>query len=144
MVSTIQIGREAEARCEAILVEQGYKVHRTVRSSHYGLANDIFGCIDIIAKKRGERTRWIQVTAGGGIGEKVEDIEEMADAWDPDLDSVEVWMWKGIKQKKGVTRARWESKRYFQVRRRERDYAIRTEEHPEEKEWEVGYSPQAD
>lgn len=135
MVSTIQIGRETEKMCEDILVSQGYVVHRTVRSSHRGLANDVFGCIDIIAKKKGERTRWIQVTAGSGIGEKIADIEEMADAWDPDIDSVEVWLWKGIKQKKGVTRERWQSKQYFQVRRRDDNYAL--DRKNEEREWRV-------
>lgn len=63
---------------------------------YYSQSNDVFGCIDLIAKKAGERTRWIQVTADGGIGRKKNDLAEVP--WDGLFDSVEIWRWVGTKR----------------------------------------------
>jgi hypothetical protein len=94
------------------LERQGYKVHRTIRSRFN--SNDVFGCIDLVAKRRGERTRWIQVTSDGGIGRKATDLAEVP--WDPLFDLVEVWQWKGRKMTAGMTREVWRKWQHFVVR----------------------------
>lgn len=96
-------GNKAELEVKRLLEAQGYYVHRTVRTNHHGFVNapnDIFGC-DIIAKKEGERTRWIQVTCDGHIGRKKAELALVP--WDSQHDSVEVWRRVGIKRKHKVT-----------------------------------------
>jgi hypothetical protein len=83
----------------------GLTVHTTERKmvrqawgGYISLANDIYGCIDHIGKKKGLRkTWWIQTTAGGGIGEKAAEITAL-DCWGP-ADLVEIW--RGVGGKKG-------------------------------------------
>ncbi len=91
-------GRLIEVRAIHILVAQGYTVHHTERTSHkigpnrwISNRNDIFGCIDIIAMKAGERTRYIQVTCDRNIGRKVAELSTVP--WTPANQSVEVWRW---------------------------------------------------
>lgn len=50
---------------------------------------DIFGC-DIIAKKKGHLTRWIQVGAAGNKSKKEDQLNEFY--WDPTHESVEIWL----------------------------------------------------
>lgn len=107
-----------------MLRQEGYTIHRTVRTSQWrdgrwmSHANDIFGCIDIIAKRQGQsepsRTRWIQITYGRGIGQKKKDLAPIP--WDPRVDSVEIWRWvdgtgQRIDRRNGLQRDRL----YFQV-----------------------------
>lgn len=88
-------GTAIERKAIAILRNQGYRVHRTIRSPYRGQNNDVFGCIDLIAKKRHEPTRWIQVTTMTvGLKLKAEDIKNAKVPWGPQ-DSVEIWRWKG-------------------------------------------------
>lgn len=81
------------------LEQHGYKVHRCVRTGQkrgpiwVSNSNDVFGCVDLVAKKVGERTRWVQVTADSGIGRKKADLAEVP--WDQDHDCVEIWRYKG-------------------------------------------------
>jgi hypothetical protein len=95
-------GTAIELTAIKLLEHQGYKIHRCVRTGvkrgkmYYSQSNDVFGCIDLIAKKAGERTRWIQVTADGGIGRKKNDLAEVP--WDSLFDSVEIWRWVGTKR----------------------------------------------
>lgn len=50
---------------------------------------DIFGC-DIIAKKPGELTRWIQVGAEGAKSKKEAQLNEFY--WDTDHETTEIWL----------------------------------------------------
>lgn len=96
-INTAKKGQIIELTAIKILEAQGYKVHRCVRTGvkrgpmYISQSNDVFGCIDLVAKKKGERTRWIQVTADGGIGRKKADLSEVP--WDTLFDSVEIWRW---------------------------------------------------
>jgi hypothetical protein len=94
-------GDLAELRAARQLREQGYVVHRMLRSGvqvgrrHFTHAQDAFACIDLIAKPRAPasdtRTRWIQVTAGRDVGRRVAKLSAVP--WDRAHDSVELWRW---------------------------------------------------
>lgn len=113
-------GTETERRAIRILESDGYKVHRTTRShfratngQHMSHSNDFFGCVDLIAKRRGERTRWIQVHAGQNVGAKVAKLKEVP--WTEEHDSVEVWQWCG--NLPGIDRRTGQPRKgpYFQI-----------------------------
>lgn len=131
MVSKAATGTEVERIAIAILEDQGYKVHRTVRTPvkvgkfFISQSNDVFGCIDLIAKKKGERTRWVQVTKDKGIGRKKKDLSQVP--WDKDFDSVEVWIWKArklkdIKAEPGQKMKEYNRWKHFQLYRMDNDY----------------------
>ncbi len=111
------------ARVELLAIKhleaQGYVVHRCIRTGAkrgnlwISQSNDVYGCIDLIAKKRGERTRWIQVTADGGIGRKKDKIASVP--WDPLFDSVEIWRWVGGASRKHKITGEMLERQYFQV-----------------------------
>lgn len=113
-------GRRFEVKAIDALEAAGYQVHRCVRSvqrkgpAWITVAGDIYGCIDLIAKKRGggERTRWIQVTTGAGIAQKRADL--MSVSWDDAYDSVEIWQWIGGTGRRDL--------QFFQVYRRDQTY----------------------
>jgi Holliday junction resolvase-like predicted endonuclease len=95
-MNNVAKGVRTESLAKKLLESQGYLVHRVVRTSFSSKGipwhpQDIFGCIDLIAKKAGERTRWIQVTAGRSIGRKKESLRKVD--WTIDHDSVEIWRW---------------------------------------------------
>ena len=80
------------------LRSQGYVVHRCVRSSirlpsgdYVSNGNDLWGCIDIAAKKRGERVRYCQITSMAKLSEKRRDLRSVP--WDVELERVEIWKW---------------------------------------------------
>ena len=68
-VNTSAKGTSIELAAIKLLEAEGYKVHRCVRTGvkrgpfYFSQSNDVFGCIDLVAKRFGSRTRWIQVTA---------------------------------------------------------------------------------
>ena len=116
---TSKKGQEVELLAIKLLEAEGYKVHRCIRTGAkrgpfwVSQSNDVFGCIDLVGKKKGERTRWLQVTADSGIGRKKKEIFEVP--WDPLFDSVEIWRWVGgRKRKHKVTGAALDAQ-YFQV-----------------------------
>lgn len=116
-------GNQFEKWAKAYLEEQGYVVHRAqsqgvnVGTHFVSRSNDIFHCIDLIAKKHGERTRWIQVTSVNvGIGVKAAKMEQVP--WDAAHDSVEVWQYTG-----GTNTAK-KPGQFFQVRHREQNYEL--------------------
>ncbi len=129
--NTSQKGTAVELTAIKMLEADGYKVHRCVRtgikrgSMYISQSNDVFGCIDLVAKKRGQRTRWIQVTADGGIGRKKADLEEVP--WDPLFDEVEIWRWVGGRARKHKVTGEWLDRQYFQVYRLDEDYELRPE-----------------
>ena len=59
--------------------------------------NDIFGCIDIIAKKKEEKTLWILATHDVNLERRVEKLKEIG--WDYNVDCVELWQKKDKKIK---------------------------------------------
>ncbi len=128
-VNTSAKGTAIELRAIKILESWGYTVHRCVRTGvkrgkmYFSQSNDVFGCIDLVAKKRGERTRWVQVTADGGVGRKKDDLAEVP--WDPLFDQVEIWRWVGGAARKHKTTGEWLDRQYFQVYKLEEDYELR-------------------
>lgn len=121
-------GAAIELKAIKLLELEGYTIHRCIRTGvrRGGLwisqSNDIFGCIDLVAKKRGERTRWIQVTSHSGVGQKKEDLAEVP--WDPIHDSVEIWCWIGGARRKHKTTGAWLDRQYFQIYHLDDDYAL--------------------
>lgn len=131
-VNTSAKGTAIELTAIKMLEAQGYKVHRCVRTGvkrgklYFSQSNDVFGCIDLVAKKRGQRTRWIQVTAHSGIGQKKADLAEVP--WDELFDEVEIWRWVGSKRgRKDKRTGEVLDDMYFQVYRMDQDYELREE-----------------
>lgn len=131
-VNTSAKGTALELSAIKILEAEGYKVHRCVRTGvkrgpfYYSQSNDVFGCIDLVAKKRGARTRWIQVTAHSGIGQKKKDLEEVP--WDPQHDSVEIWRWVGGATRKHKSTGVPLDRQYFQVYHLDYGYELRKDD----------------
>jgi len=127
-VNTSAKGTAIELTAIRILEAEGYTVHRCVRTGvrrggrYISQSNDVFGCIDLVAKKRGERTRWVQVTAHSGIGQKKEDLAEVP--WDPLFDSVEIWRWVGGRARRHKTTGEWLDRQYFQIYHLDDDYDL--------------------
>lgn len=131
-VNTSSKGTAIELAAIKVLEAEGYKVHRCVRTGvkrgpfYFSQSNDVFGCIDLVAKKRGERTRWIQVTAHSGIGKKKADIDEVP--WDPTHDSVEIWRWVGGASRKHKTTGDWLERQYFQLYHLDHAFELRKDD----------------
>jgi hypothetical protein len=127
-VNTSSKGTAIELAAIKVLEAEGYKVHRCVRTGvkrgpfYFSQSNDVFGCIDLVAKRKGTRTRWIQVTADGGIGRKKADLAEVP--WDPVFDSVEIWRWVGGQNRKHKTTGVFLERQYFQVYHLDQGYAL--------------------
>ena len=128
-VNTSSKGTHVELLAIKLLEAQGYKVHRCVRTGvkrgpfYFSQSNDVFGCIDLVAKKRGERTRWLQVTADSGVGRKRKEMEEVP--WDPLFDSVEIWRWVGGRKRNHKTTGEALARQYFQVYHMDDAFALR-------------------
>lgn len=125
-------GTAIELTAIKVLEAQGYTVHRCVRTGvkrgkmYFSQSNDIFGCIDLVAKKQGERTRWIQVTADGGIGRKKADLAEVP--WDCLFDSVEIWRWVGSKRgRKDKRTGERLDDMYFQIYHHDDSYELQAD-----------------
>jgi len=118
MVNTTAKGNRIENYAAKILEAQGYVIHKTQRTMrNYGKGsfgsgdNDVFNCVDIIAKKKGERTRWIQVKSTNKKGEVVKKYSVVP--WDENYDSPEYWLWFGGR-----------GKMYFQIYYWEEDWKL--------------------
>ncbi len=131
-VNTSAKGTAIELAAIKLLEAEGYKVHRCVRTGvkrgpfYFSQSNDVFGCIDLVAKKKGARTRWIQVTADSGIGRKKKDLDEVP--WDPQHDSVEIWRWVGGNNRKHKTTGAFLERQYFQLYHFDHAYALRKDD----------------
>lgn len=127
-VNTSSKGTAIELAAIKVLEAEGYKVHRCVRTGvkrgpfYFSQSNDVFGCVDLVGKKRGERTRWIQVTADSGVGRKKKDLDEVP--WDPQHDSVEIWRWVGGQSRKSKVTGVPLERQYFQVYRLDKQYVL--------------------
>jgi hypothetical protein len=128
-VNTSSKGTQVELAAIKLLEAEGYKVHRCVRTGQkrgplwISQSNDVFGCIDLVAKKVGQRTRWIQVTADSGIGRKRREMDDIP--WDSMHDSVEIWRWVGGAPRKHKSTGEWLERQYFQVYHRDESYELR-------------------
>jgi hypothetical protein len=97
MTNPVRKGREIESRAVRHLEAGGYVVHRCVRNGvlrkgkWYSAGNDIWGCVDLLAKRRGERIRFIQVTCDNGIAAKRHQLGAVP--WDREWECVEIWRW---------------------------------------------------
>lgn len=126
--NTSKKGAVIELSAIKVLEAQGYTVHRCVRTGvkrgpmYISQSNDVFGCIDLVAKKKGERTRWIQVTAHSGIGQKKQDLSEVP--WDTLFDSVEIWRWIGGRTRKHKATGVMLERQYFQIYHLDDDYEL--------------------
>jgi hypothetical protein len=122
-------GAEVELLAIKLLEAAGYTVHRCVRTGikrgpiYISQSNDVFGCIDLVAKKKGERTRWLQVTAHSGVGKKRQEILEVP--WDPLYDSVEIWRWVGGRTRKSKVTGEPLARQYFQVYHLDEGFELR-------------------
>jgi hypothetical protein len=131
-VNTSAKGTAIELAAIKLLEAEGYKVHRCVRTGvkrgpfYFSQSNDVFGCIDLVAKRFGSRTRWIQVTAHSGIGQKKKDLDEVP--WDPEHDSVEIWRWVGGNNRKHKTTGAFLERQYFQVYHFDHGYELRKDD----------------
>ena len=127
--NTSSKGTRVELMAIKLLEAEGYRVHRCVRTGqkrgpfYVSQSNDVFGCIDLVAKRLGQRTRWIQVTADSGIGRKRREMEEVP--WDPQFDSVEIWRWVGGARRKHKGTGLWLERQYFQVYHFDDRFALR-------------------
>ncbi len=127
-VNTSAKGTAIELAAIKLLEAEGYHVHRCVRTgvkrgpNYYRQSNDVFGCVDLIGKKRGERTRWIQVTAHSGIGKKKEDLAKVP--WVPLFDCVEIWRWVGGQTRKHKSTGAFLERQYFQVYSYDDDFRL--------------------
>lgn len=130
-MNSVAAGLEHERRVLTHLRLEEHKVHRTTRTSRQrrggrwmSQSNDIFGCIDILAKRAGERMRYIQVTSGSGdIGRKKAKLSRIP--WDTQYESVEIWRWVSGKGKKLDDRTGKPSPRmYFQIYRLDKGFVL--------------------
>lgn len=88
-MSSVSKGAQAEREAEAWLQDDGWSTYRVMRGGRMYQPIDMFGCIDIVAKKPDlPTTRWIQVTAAKNFTHKF--VELLSGPWGPN-DVVEIW-----------------------------------------------------
>jgi hypothetical protein len=119
----VEIGRKLELAAAKHIQGQDWKVHRTIRNSYQTAAgprsngNDVFGAVDLIGKKSGERTLWLQITKHTTVRDKIEALEAIP--WDDRFDDVQIWRWVGAEGKR--------DSHFFQVYKRSEGYEFRAE-----------------
>jgi hypothetical protein len=88
-------GNQYEIEVKKHLEAEGWTVFRQhrkplwIKKRMITVGADIFGC-DIIAKKKGHLTKWIQVSADGAKSKKEDQLNEFP--WDTNHESVEIWL----------------------------------------------------
>lgn len=88
-------GNEYEREAKKLLEAQGYSVFRCHRKPIFingkmlTMGADIFGC-DIVAKKDGEKPRWIQVSTVENKSKKEKQV--LVFPWNLSCESVELWL----------------------------------------------------
>lgn len=92
--SSYQKGNKYENEVKKILEQQGWQVFKQHRKPMFIKGNlimagcDIFGC-DIVAKKEGELTLWIQVSTEENLHKKIQQVKEFY--WNTEHERVEIW-----------------------------------------------------
>lgn len=96
-MKTRQKGSAYELEVQKILEADGWTIHRA-RASNFKVgnkvlcrSNDIFNIVDIIAKKEGESTCWIQVSTGTRRAEKEKKLLSIPNIWN-EYDNVSLWL----------------------------------------------------
>lgn len=95
MASSVQRGNKFEIEVKKHLEDQGWSVFRQHRKPLYmkgrmiTVGADIFGC-DMVCKKKGERTLWIQVSTDGHKSKKAQQLLEHP--WNLMNEDVEIWL----------------------------------------------------
>lgn len=123
-MSSVSKGAQAEREAEACLQADGWITYRVMRGGRMYAPIDIFGCIDLIAKKQGHLTRWIQVTAAKYFTHK---FEEMLTVPWGEGDLVEIWH-----RKKGKDRHFRVYQIHPAMKSTAQSYEVETEPFPEE------------
>lgn len=112
-------GASLERRFIQLLETHGYKCEKAratyaprMAGRPMAVAHDLFRCLDIVAKKRGQKTAWVQVTTqGSSIKGKADKFRAEAEAhFDPDFDEVVVAQW--VKPEKPGQRGQWRITRW--------------------------------
>lgn len=99
MTKSTQKGNRIEKLAEDILHEWGFQTHRArksgifIKGRYFCHSNDIFKCIDIVAVKPEERTRWIQVTTLANKSAKLKKVRTVD--WNFDFSDVLCWCYLG-------------------------------------------------
>jgi len=99
MINKRKKGRQFEFYIRDYLRDNGYEVYicgkSAVKIGNKILfkGNDIFGCIDILACRPGEKIKFIQATCDGNISKKEKDLS-MVTKWAFEHSDIEVWQRK--------------------------------------------------
>jgi len=94
-MSNLSRGKTYEREAVKILESQGWLVEKAInktvwnKGKVFSIAHDFFGMFDIIAKKPGHTTRWIQVSTWEQSSVKRNQLLNLN--WTKDYDSVEIW-----------------------------------------------------
>jgi hypothetical protein len=93
-------GKAFQDRCRAILEAWGWTVHNQKPSGKMiwtkdgmrfvSARNDIFGALDLLARKVGELPLGVQCTLDGGVKRKLDDIAAVP--WAREHERIEIWM----------------------------------------------------
>lgn len=100
-MNTRQKGQDFQRWVKKILEDWGWIVHnqglnhrqifdrKTHELIYVSASQDIFGCIDLCAKKKDHKTLWIQATCHSGLGIKTEKMNSVP--WGV-IDAVQIWL----------------------------------------------------
>lgn len=95
-MSRTSTGKAYEKEAREILESQGWLVEKAINKTIFlgpgkiiSVAHDFFHCFDLIAKKLGEKTRWIQVSVWEKASQKRKDLASFPATLA--YDSVEIW-----------------------------------------------------
>jgi len=86
-LSTRSRGSAAELEVQKWYEGRGWRVHRAYASvvqtkgRAFSRSHDVFGLFDLVAKKPGEPTLWVQVTIGPRLAEKLKTLRAAGDLW---------------------------------------------------------------
>lgn len=106
MTSSYAKGDQYEKEVKEYLEEQGWTVFRQHRKAMFlapgrvkMVGADFFGC-DIVAKKYGEKTLWVQVSTLANKSSKIKQVS--VHPWNPDVDDIQIWLRHDGKKKYSV------------------------------------------
>lgn len=101
MISKRKKGSENELKIQKFYESQSYIVHRAypsfvkTKTGVFVRSNDVFTIFDMICKKKGKNTRWVQVTTGPRKAEKEAKVKAFPDIWSGN-DVLELWLSYGF------------------------------------------------
>jgi len=92
MVNRNKKGRASENKCADFFREKGFAVHQPPRVKFQNV--DVFNLFDVLSKKRGFLTYWVQVkTNKCAPGDVKKAISEFAEKYGNENDRFEIWSW---------------------------------------------------